>query len=59
LFYVLLKTMVVMICVRLAARVTPQIRADQITDFSLKVLSPFGLVALAGAAVLAGLGAII
>ncbi|OFZ79914.1 MAG: hypothetical protein A2583_06535 [Bdellovibrionales bacterium RIFOXYD1_FULL_53_11] len=50
------KTAALMICIQIIARVTPRIRSDQVTDFSLKVLSPFALVALAGAALWIGRG---
>lgn len=51
----LVKAFLLMIVVIWVARVNPRERSDQITDFSWKVLSPASLVALAGAAVWAGL----
>lgn len=51
LLVVLVKTVVLMLFVIWIARVNPRIRADQITDFSWKVLSPLSLIALIGAAI--------
>jgi NADH-quinone oxidoreductase subunit H len=48
------KTFALMLVVVTIARVTPRLRADQITDLSWRVLSPFALVALGGAALWTG-----
>lgn len=50
----LVKTFLVMIGVILVATVTPRLRSDQVTDLAWKVLSPFGLMALAGTALVTG-----
>ncbi len=51
---VLFKTFFLMLGISLIARVTPRMRADQITDMSWKVLSPLSLFALACSAILSG-----
>jgi NADH-quinone oxidoreductase subunit H len=48
------KTAVLMLTVIWTSRVNPRSRVDQITDFSWRVLSPFSLFALIGAALWAG-----
>ncbi len=54
LMLLLAKTFVLMLVVVWVARVNPRSRADQVTDFSWKVLSPFSLAALIGAGFWAG-----
>jgi NADH-quinone oxidoreductase subunit H len=54
LLWLLLKTFVLMMMIVWIARVNPRSRVDQITDFAWKVLSPFSLAALVGAAIWAG-----
>lgn len=56
--WLLVKTFALMLAILWVARVQPRSRVDQITDFSWKVLSPFSLVALVGAALCVGWGAI-
>jgi NADH-quinone oxidoreductase subunit H len=53
LVWLLCKTFALMLSVVWVARVNPRARVDQVTDFSWKMLSPFALVALIGAAVFA------
>ncbi len=48
--WLLCKTLVLMLVVVWVSRANPRSRVDQITDFSWKVLSPFSLAALIGAA---------
>jgi NADH-quinone oxidoreductase subunit H len=54
LFVLLGKTFFLMLVVIWVSRVNPRARVDQVTDFSWKVLSPFSLFALIGAAFWAG-----
>jgi NADH-quinone oxidoreductase subunit H len=54
LVWLLAKTYALMVLLILFARVNPRARVDQTTDFSWKVLSPFSLGALIGAALWAG-----
>ena len=54
LLVLLIKTFALMILIAMVGTVTPRLRADQITDFCWKVLSPFALLALAGTAVWIG-----
>jgi NADH-quinone oxidoreductase subunit H len=54
LVWLLSKTYALMVLLIWIARVNPRARVDQTTDFSWKVLSPFSLGALIGAAVWAG-----
>jgi NADH-quinone oxidoreductase subunit H len=54
LLWLLFKTYALMIVLIWIARVNPRARVDQTTDFSWKVLSPFSLGALIGAALWAG-----
>lgn len=54
LLVLLAKTFMLMLVVIWVARVNPRARVDQVTDFSWKVLSPFSLFALIGAAFWAG-----
>lgn len=54
----LFKTFSLMLLVGVIARVTPRMRADQITDLAWKVLSPLALFALAGSAIWSGWAAI-
>jgi NADH-quinone oxidoreductase subunit H len=54
LLVVLGKSFAIMLIITWVATVNPRVRADQITDLSWKVLSPLGLVSLAGAALWAG-----
>jgi len=51
---ILVKTFVLMLMIALVSRVTPRVRADQITDLAWKVLSPFALAALTGSAIWTG-----
>lgn len=50
LVWLLMKTYALMLVVIILARLNPRGRVDQITDFAWKVLSPFALFALVGAA---------
>jgi NADH-quinone oxidoreductase subunit H len=50
----LVKTFFLMLVVIWVARVSPRARVDQVTDFAWKMLSPFALGALIGAALWAG-----
>ncbi|OFZ81986.1 MAG: hypothetical protein A3K03_09805, partial [Bdellovibrionales bacterium RIFOXYD1_FULL_44_7] len=54
----LVKTLLLMLLVLIVSTVTPRIRADQVTDLGLKVLSPFAMVALVGAAIWIGRAAL-
>jgi len=54
LVWLLAKTYSLMVILVWVARVNPRSRVDQITDFAWKVLSPFSLFALIGAALCAG-----
>lgn len=54
LLVILSKTFGLMLLVIWVARVNPRIRADQVTDLAWKVLSPFSLAALTGAALWSG-----
>jgi NADH-quinone oxidoreductase subunit H len=54
LVWLLAKTYGLMMILIWIARVNPRARVDQTTDFSWKVLSPFSLGALIGAALWAG-----
>jgi NADH-quinone oxidoreductase subunit H len=54
LLWLLLKTFFLMMLVVWVARANPRSRVDQITDFAWKVLSPFALTALVGAAIWTG-----
>ena len=58
LIWLLSKTFFLMLMIVWIARVNPRGRVDQITDFAWKVLSPFSLVALVGASIWAGWGAL-
>ena len=57
--YLLVKTFALMLALTWISRTNPRVRSDQITDFAWKVLSPFALAALIGAAILAAWGAIL
>jgi NADH-quinone oxidoreductase subunit H len=53
-FWLLGKTVLLMVLVIWVARVNPRSRVDQVTDFAWKVLSPFSLLALIGTALWTG-----
>ncbi|OFZ52838.1 MAG: hypothetical protein A2428_04680 [Bdellovibrionales bacterium RIFOXYC1_FULL_54_43] len=56
--WLLSKTFLLVLVVTWIAKVNPRSRVDQVTDFAWRVLSPFSLVALIGASLVAGWGAL-
>ena len=58
LLWLLTKAFLLMLLIIWVSKVNSRSRVDQITDFAWKVLSPFALIALVGASLLAGWRAI-
>jgi len=53
-FWLMSKTLVLILAIVWIARANPRSRVDQITDFAWRVLSPFAIVALMGSALWEG-----